>query len=808
MLKLRFGRQIINLIKDVKGSQRAGHKYCKREPLGDGSGFKYWYAKPGGKCGDADNESDDLTHVQAKKRHPEHYDASRPRFNVSDKAAEVINHSSYAKSDEKRFGPKNKPLTFKQYKDKLKKLYSGDQSSAAEGVFNEYMHTFSKEIGDGKIDSIDDLIRLADTMVKRFGKQTDAYSKEITQESLMVLANISALNELPQDTVGGAARLERLWDNATQFWNETRMQFRETYGSDFNMDNVRIRMSGKNVGAGKKADLFTKVLNKETGEWESDKFAISLKINTGKPISWSEGSPITALIDIFKDSGINSLQKLSIELDTLYNSLNKKFDKKNYPNLSGDELNREIMYRFKNEFYKKFNIDAGSKRTEIQKDMLADLGRLAMKQVIDLHKDPKTANLAISMMSIDKDTGKANHIGCSARALEKVWNNFFNSGEISVEWGKTGNFFMSSTGEKIPVIGDVKFIGGPENDKQTFALIEGRHTKKSIQWRGPSILHIKMMTKASKINDGFGYLKERIEIVERKKKSGLNKSERIMVILAKSTQTTERKKMNAKYIRKELTESGKVRYIYKETNPRTKKVEEQEPVRRNKFSSTVDSVDPAYKALFEESCGEIADEHFININAGCASIRFTKDVDMFLDALSVPKELKDSEEFTGASGSFNVSKGTMAFCTTNFPDDVSEVIKKAVLMHEVGHAYFYGTLRIKAKKPLTADAVDSKDKDQKDFVKNSTKFVDTFGKMDAELRKKAEFDVADVKGQDKETLLQDAIKTYMVSDYATLSGEEHFAEAFSRYFIMPEQLKKKELEVYNHFEAFFQKYGE
>jgi len=48
----------------------------------------------------------------------------------------------------------------------------------------------------------------------------------------------------------------------------------------------------------------------------------------------------------------------------------------------------------------------------------------------------------------------------------------------------------------------------------------------------------------------------------------------------------------------------------------------------------------------------------------------------------------------------------------------------------------------------------------------------------------------------------------MVSDYATLSSEEHFAEAFSRYFMMPEQLRRKEPEVYEHFEAFFQKHGE
>ena len=275
--------------------------------------------------------------------------------------------------------------------------------------------------------------------------------------------------------------------------------------------------------------------------------------------------------------------------------------------------------------------------------------------------------------------------------------------------------------------------------------------------------------------------------------------------LLKAIETTERKRMNAKYIRKELTESGKVRYIYREVNPRGDRELENEPVRRNNFTSAVDSVDPEYKSLFDEACQEIDDENFISINAGTSAVRFSGDIEVMHDVVGVPQELR--EQFADSAGLFNPVNGVMGFCTSNFPAGISEMMKKGAMMHEVGHGFFYGTIRIKEKKPLTTNAIDLKDKEQKAATKDAVKFVDTFGKMDAELRKKAEFDVAEVKGRDKEELLQESIKTYMVSEYATLSSEEHFAEAFSRYFMMPEQLKKKEKEVYEHFEAYFQKYG-
>jgi len=285
---------------------------------------------------------------------------------------------------------------------------------------------------------------------------------------------------------------------------------------------------------------------------------------------------------------------------------------------------------------------------------------------------------------------------------------------------------------------------------------------------------------------------------------GKGTAKAILDDLFKATQTLDRKKMNAKYIRKELTESGKVRYIYKEAEPRTKKSEDVPTENRDRFLSAVDSSDEGYKTLFNEAALEISDEHYSIINAGCVSTRITNDVETLHDTLDVPEKLRD--KFADAAGLINSVNGKMGFAISNFPSEVSDMVKKAAMMHEVGHAYFYGALRIKHKQPLST--IDSKDKEQKDSLKKASKFVDAFGKMDDDIRKQAEESVTDVKGQDKETMIKEAINAYMVSPYAAETPEEHFAEAFSRYFILPEQLKKKEEAVYKHFNEFFGKYNE
>ncbi len=268
--------------------------------------------------------------------------------------------------------------------------------------------------------------------------------------------------------------------------------------------------------------------------------------------------------------------------------------------------------------------------------------------------------------------------------------------------------------------------------------------------------------------------------------------------------TIERKKFGSKFLRKKLTEDGKVRYIYRETESRSKKTPEMEEIRKNRFLSAIDSTDKGIKSLFEDACSEIEDAHYVCINSGVSSVRVTNDVDTFFDVLSVPDEYREKDEFRSASGSFNISKGKIAFCMANFPNDLSETFKKLVMLHETMHGFFYGALRLKHKQPLTADAVDQKF--DKEYIKKAIKFVDEFGKSDEKMRKYAESSASEVKGSDKEEQLQAQISAAMISEYATLSAEEHFAEAGAYYFIMPNNLKKKEAEIYKIFNAFFERY--
>jgi hypothetical protein len=413
--------------------------------------------------------------------------------------------------------------------------------------------------------------------------------------------------------------------------------------------------------------------------------------------------------------------------------------------------------------------------------------------------DSTVAEMLMVAPYYEQKTGKHDLFIIREKKLKRRLRDLLSPGNFSVEMRRTGE--TEIMGKKIDSYSNIDVRAKIGGDFKKLAEFRFRKDMSKIYVQ----LDRRFMLDFYKKNNEAEALTNELESRGYGKK--LRKDLEDFVDLHKAAATLERKKMNAKYIRKELTESGKVRYIYKEAQPRHKKNEEVPTESRDHFLSTVDSVDSASQSLFNDAVSEIDDVHFNTINAGAAGVRITNDVEVFLDYLEVPPKLKNKDEFRSSCGLFNASKGKMGFCMSNFPDDVHEMIKKAVMMHEVGHSFFYGALRIKEKDPLTTS--DPKDREQKKFSRESIKFVDGFGKIDEEIRKKVEdkVELADVKGKDKEALLLDTIKTYMVSEYATLNSEEHFAEAFSRYFIMPEQLRRKEEEVYNHFNQFFQKYN-
>jgi len=410
--------------------------------------------------------------------------------------------------------------------------------------------------------------------------------------------------------------------------------------------------------------------------------------------------------------------------------------------------------------------------------------------------DAYVSELAMVMPTYDQKTQTSNIYIAFESKLRKELRKILSPGNFTVEMRNAGK--KTVLGKSIDSFRNIEIKTVIGKKPVTIGDLRFREDEGKIYTRMNSSFMLDFV-KSNNEADGLD-----TELRKRGHGESAKKSVLFDFDLFKATQTFERKKMNAKYIRKELTESGKVRYIYKETEPRTKKAEDVSTENRDKFLSSVDSVDAAFKTLFGEAVSEIDDAHFVCINAGCVSTRITKEIELLHDALDVPEKLRS--QFSSAAGLINSVNGKMGFCIANFPEDVSDMVRKAAMMHEMGHAYFYGALRIKHKQPLTADTIDSKDKEQKDSLKKATKFVDAFGKIDDDIRKQAEESVVDVKGQDKETMLQEAISAYMVSPYAAETSEEHFAEAFSRYFILPEQLKKKEEAVYKHFNEFFGKY--
>jgi len=781
-ITFRFGNQIINLIKDRKGAERPGHKYIKRVPL-PGGGYRYYYEEPKGRA----RTEETLSGKQARARHPESFDPLVYKFGISEEEAQNIINFKFSQDSK----------TMKSIKDNY---LNPNHMSSQLGFYKEAALLIGIEIGEGWIHDINDAIYFLDDKYDSLKGATDKKSLETKAMIERFMNHTKVLQDIDTGQINGKKVIEAAWNQSGETWTKTKSDLE--YHSGRQLDATKFEFVPVSAETGQDVIADYLLIDKRDG---STIDVFSLKWNSGRPISLKEGTYDTATIGWLENSGIESLGELASELTTIHSNVKKDIKRLG---LSGQDGNNLRAARMKKHIVGKLGLNIPVvERSQKQLDLAADYAEMIIKKLHSVHDDPRSKDTVLNVSSVAKD-GTVKLLQARASRLNKKMDKWLGEGIITIKTTSTGTW-KGPDGAQYELFGSLSFgrVDQKTGKEFTFATQELRNSKNASQLRASEVLFTGLMEQIDNDNTNVTRLLDKVGVFKPTASKIKSLAE---FTLVKAIQTLERKKMNAKYIRKELTESGKVRYIYKETNPRTKKIDEPEPVRRNQFNSTVDSVDAAYKALFEESCNEIADEHFININAGCASIRFTKDIETFMDVLGVPRELRDNEEINSASGSFNVNKGKMAFCTSNFPADVSDIMKKAVMMHEVGHAYFYGSLRIKHKKPLTAESIDLKDKDQKDLSKDSIKFVDKFGKIDKEIRDLAEekVTIAEVKGQDKEAMLQETIKTYMVSEYATLAPEEHFAEAFSRYFVMPEQLRQKEKEVYDHFEAFFGKYGE
>jgi len=782
MLKLRLGNQIINLFKTKKGTEVPGHLYCKRIPSA-GGGYDYFYRTESGKCGDSNNTKKAYTMDEAKKAHPEHFTPLESKFlNLHQDVKNIIFE---------KFSNLKKPGV-KKAVDTIRKNFNSSNWKAYRGYAWEAFYLLHKEIGSGHIRDINDASEYLNSV----------YDSSNDEKKAMIdrfFHIYTAIHDIETSEFNGVNLMNELWNKSGKTWNNQQAMVEEfTNGRLPDPAKWIVQPVSRVTGQHVVADY---TINHP--DLPSFMGAITLKASDeDADVSKKDGPWETSVIGHYLESGVDSIRSLGQKMDKKVKEIRAIGAKKKS---STDDVNATISSAMAEMRHNILFVDDSDEALNTR----AELANFTVDLITKLDMQPGATDTIASGFITRRD-GTSYASAYKVSDYKKSLDRMVANGTLSWQQNQTGTY-KGIDGKTYKKYGTLSLYLTDNKTANRMKLVGNEHRSGNRhQLRIPESTNRRVKGDIAKNNAAATNLLAVHNglIPTREGTMGFKLS--TPVTLYKSAQTTERVKMNAKYIRKELTESGRVRYIYKETNPRTKKVDEVEPVHRKVFDSMIDSVDPAYKALFSEAYGEIADEHFVNINAGCTSVRFTGDVDIFMDNLAVPQELRTNETFTSSSGSFNVNRGRMAFCTSNFPDDVSASIKKAIMMHEVGHAFFYGTLRIKHKKPLTADAIDSKDKAQKTSLKDATKFVDKFGKIDKEIRDKAdeEVTIADVKGQDKEMMLEETIRTYMVSDYATLSGEEHFAEAFSRYFIMPEQLKKKEKEVYDHFEAFFQKYGD
>jgi len=807
---------LFDLLKSKKGWEKPGHKYLYRVPL-PGGGYRYFYHNP--KQG---TSSQDFTDEENKR-------FSQDESFVKEEKSSIEDFLSFAKSD----------FAVKTYKKDIETNFTAF-----------YGRTWEIFAALPQVQDIDDAVMKVRYYLDTY---TDSHHQKILKD---LTDRLFALKETKNDF-----HLARLVGDNKKMWD----YFRQTSGEMYNIDFEDLRLVSTAHIQRKDIVSDLMIMDARQVDKNNDLGLLLLDLNTGIPgaigissKAFQGTSPITlknnsmgtaienytSVADRLLQSGdsktahvvrshavkmkrawddslveaqslakkhfVKQQQRID-ELKKQGATTYQKYIKKKMPEAETLTKDQIAIYREFRELTKEIasaiNTYRSRKTEQVIFDALND-NVFAKGFTDDLYEvfsgafsDSSVSEMVMVMPFYNKKTNDNELYVVRESKLKKQLKKQLTPGNFSIQMRSMGK--RKIMGKETNIFSDVDIIA--KNGLKIGTLRFRRDMGKVY-----TMLDEKFMMNFVRGNNELDALDR--ELASR----GYAKS--FISDLEKAVQTTERKKANAKYIRKELTESGNVRYIYKETTPRKKKEEEVPSDRRDSFISLIDSSDENYETLLVDSLKGIDDVHFENINAACNYIRITDDHEVFLDSLEAPDKLRNTPAFTNASGSFNVSKGKMAFSISNFPSGMSEIDKKAVMLHEVGHAFFYGALRFKHKQPLTSRDEIAKDdpmkKEKKEAqkalekqTKDSIKFVDSFGKIDKEIREKAEQEVelSGAKGQDKETMLQDSIKMYMVSTYASISAEEHFAEAFSRYFITPELLEKKEKEVYDHFESYFGK---
>lgn len=549
----------------------------------------------------------------------------------------------------------------------------------------------------------------------------------------------------------------------------------------------------------------------DKGEYEFvDGFSLKFNGKSNKDISLKEGSWKTNVCSYYKNSGSEKIQKLGEKINEVYDATREYADKKK---LDTEQFVKLVSGRINALYEKSFGFDqyndetGEDSRTLEQMYLMEDLYAVMVERFNTFHDDFRFKDVILTVTSINADDS-VDFYQTKTSELKKVLSKWLEKGPMYIRMRKSHSY-KGADGKIYWSYNPMEFVGGPAESQKVWLRQEVRSSSKvGVKIRSPFTF--------------MKYLFEMADKKDQKSKSSIEMFEKIggfkptSSIVLKSSQYTEGLSTNkivlglyrpgSKYKKKIVTPSGQVKYLYKKEDAEkegTEQKKDQTYEKRGTFGMKVDSVENNYKAIFQQAYDEIPEEFFVNIDAGVSSIRITKDLETFFDFLGASEKQRQHAGFMDASGTYNVSTGKIAYNISNFPHDLSDVLKKKTMLHEVGHAWFFGTMRIKENRPMRQN--EFKELDKK-YVKASVKFIDQFGKIDKEIRKGIDEQISQFKGDEKKEAWVNGMSEAFVDYYAAIDEIENFAQCFAYYFVLKEVLQKKSPKIYEHFNGFFRKY--
>jgi len=699
-------------------------------------------------------------------------------------------------------------LSNEEFATKIREKFNkAGQLSSAAGMVKELMMLLAIDIGEGLIQSTDEIVIKAYEGFGTLRNSTDIWNRETALRLGQLIVSIGIMQKLEN----GPELFKLLFEHTGKCWNQYKNALEMKTGRKIDYKKFRIIPTHQEAGQHVIVDaVITKINDK--GEYDFiDGFSLKFNGKSNKDISLKEGSWKSNVCSYYQVSGSEKIQELGRKIEEIYNVAKAEQEKKHWDT---EGFVKVVSGRVNALYEKSFGFDqyddetGEDNRTLDQMYLMEDLYSVMVERFNTFHDDVRFKDVILTVTSINPDDS-VNFYQTKTSELKKSLAKWLEKGPMYIRMKKAQSY-KGADGKIYWSHNPMEFVGGPAESQKVWLRQEVRSSSKI----------------GVKIRSPFNFLKYLFEMADKKDQKSRASYEIIekisgfiptTSIVLKGSQYSEGLstgkivlglyRPGSKYKKKIVTSSGQVKYLYKkkdgEEEPEQKK--DQISERKEAFNMKTDSVEKDYKAIFQQAYNEIPEEFFSNIDAGVSSIRITEDSETFFDFLGASSNQRQNAEFGAASGTYNVSKGKIAYNIANFPEDISDIVKKRTMLHEVGHAWFFGTMRMKEKKPMRQDEFKELDKA---YVKGSVKFIDQFGKIDKEMRKGIDEQLVELKGDDKKEAWIAKMSEAFIDYYAAKDEIENFAQCFAYYFVLKEALQKKCPDIYKHFNQFFKKYSD